>query len=435
MKRRHFIQSAAAAGAAWAGLPAARAAAEAAPASFDAAAARQPLLAAMKGVNAATPDLDCAELQLEGRWPAALQGRFLRNGPALHERGSQRYHHWFDGDGMVQQFRIGEGRVAHSGRLVRTPKLLAEQRAGRFVYNAFGTPVPGTAPAQGPDSFNTANTNALEHAGRVLAMWEGGSAFALDPKDLSTTGVVTWKEGYEQVPFSAHPKVDAEGTLWNIGTAGARLIAWQIDRQGRLARVQVGAHPYPGGMAHDMAITAQYIVVPLAPVKLRIGQRDPALAFPFDRAEPLRILVMRKDDIAQRRVFELPAQMVFHVGNAFERPDGSVALSFVGAADASFLRDGATGLMRGELVDSAPGSTQLAELDMRSGRATVQALGDIVEFPRIDPRRVGQSARMLLSGAGWVKHAGRGGPLLHGISCAMWTAAPCSASTTARRRW
>jgi len=419
MNRRDFMlrSSSIAAAAATATLPAlaAEAPAPGSPAAFDAAAARQPLVGAMKGVDAAAPDLDCAALKLDGRWPAALQGRFLRNGPALHERGGQRYHHWFDGDGMVQQFRIGAGQVAHTGRLVRTPKLMAEQRAGRFVYTAFGTPVEGGPPAQGPDTFNTANTNALEHAGRVLAMWEGGSAFALDPKDLSTTGVVTWKEGYEQVPFSAHPKRDAQGTLWNIGTSGARLIAWQIDARGQLAKVQVGAHPYPGGMAHDMAITPQHLVVPLAPVKLNIGQSDPARGFPFDAAEPLRILVMRKDDISQRRVFELPAQMVFHIGNAFERTDGSVALSFIGAADAGFLRTGATGLMRGELVDTPFGSTQLAELDMRSGRARVQSLADGVEFPRIDPRRIGEPAQQLLSGASWVAYPGRRGPLLHGV--------------------
>ncbi len=40
---------------------------------------------------------------------------------------------------------------------------------------------------------------------------------------------------------------------------------------------------------------------------------------------------MRKADLRQRRVVKLPAQMIFHVGNAFERADGNVSLSFVGS--------------------------------------------------------------------------------------------------------
>ena len=63
---------------------------------------------------------------------------------------------------------------------------------------------------------------------------------------------------------------------------------------------------------------------------------------------------MKKDDIRERRVFELPAQMVFHVGNAYERRDGSIALSFVGADDDEFLIHGAVALVAGRVGGSSP---------------------------------------------------------------------------------
>jgi len=411
MNRRDFVQALAAFGAAGA-LPAF---AESPP-PFD---GRLPWLAPFKGVTDAQQDLRCDALEVRGRWPAALQGRFYRNGPALFERGGQRYRHWFDGDGMVQQFSIANGQVSHRGRLVRTPKLVAEQQAGRFLYSAFGTRFPSDVQAQGPDSFNVANTNAIEHAGRVLAMWEGGSAFALDPKDLTTIGPVTWQEGLEQLPFSAHPKLDASGNLWNIGTYGTRLVVWHVGPNGRLAKVQVGETPYPGGMAHDVAITARYIVLPLPPVKLNFsrlaGGATIEEAFEYQRQEPLRILVMRKDDITQRRIFELPAQMLFHVGNAFERPDGNIALSYVAAKDHGFLVRGAVDLMLGRRSDLGDASTQVAVLDMTSGRASVESLQDNCEFPRIDPRRIGLPARQLASAASWIAHPGRGDLLFHGV--------------------
>ncbi len=364
-------------------------------------------------------DLRCESLAVSGRWPAGLRGRFYRNGPAVFERAGQRYHHWFDGDGMVQQFTFSERGVGHVGRLVRTPKLVAEHDAGRFLFPAFGTTIASDAPIQGPDSINVANTNAIEHAGRVLAMWEGGSAFALDPSDLATRGPVTWKEGFEQVPFSAHPKLDAAGHLWNIGTFGDKLVVWHIDAAGKLVDVQVGASPYPNGMAHDVAITARYIVLPLPPVKMNfaaIGRGATAeQAFVFERNEPLRILVMSKNDIRERRIFELPAQMVFHVGNAYERVDGSIALSFVAAADSEFLVHGAPGLVAGKAGVGSDASLQSARLDMASGRASVEAMHGAIEFPRIDPRRIGVPARYLVAAASWKRYPGRGSALFHGV--------------------
>ena len=301
MNRRAVLRALGAAGAAAAWPALGRAAEASEGAAFDASVARAPLLVPFKGISdggTAGGDLRCAALAVTGRWPAGLRGRFYRNGPALFERAGQRYHHWFDGDGMVQQFTFSERGVSHVGRLVRTPKLAAEHDAGRFLFPTFGTPIASDAPIQGPDSINVANTNAIEHAGRVLALWEGGSAFALDPNDLATQGPVTWKEGFEQVPFSAHPKVDASGHLWNIGSFADKLVVWHIDPAGRLVSAQIGASPYPNGMVHDVAITARHIVVPLPPVKLNFAAiakgASAEQAFVFERDQPLRILVMQQ---------------------------------------------------------------------------------------------------------------------------------------------
>jgi all-trans-8'-apo-beta-carotenal 15,15'-oxygenase len=72
-------------------------------------------------------------------------------------------------------------------------------------------------------------------------------------------------------------------------------------------------------------------------------------------------------------------------------------------------------LMSGRNAASLASSTQSAVLDMRSGRASVEALGDAVEFPRIDPRRIGLPARHLLTAGSWVSYPGREGSLFHGI--------------------
>jgi carotenoid cleavage dioxygenase len=417
MQRRRFITGTAAAVAAptFAGLgtPRLARARPADAAAFDAAAQGQPLLAGFKGVRD-DATFDAPAPLLRGRWPAALRGHFYRNGPALHERGGQRYHHWFDGDGMVQQFTIADGRVMHRGRLVRTAKLEADRRAGRFTTQAFGTFVDDAAPVSGPDAVNPANTSIVQHGGRLLALWEGGSAHELDPRDLSTIGPVTWRADLAQLPFSAHPKVDTAGHLWNIGTFGDRIVVWHLDAAGALAGVQAGRLPLAGTMVHDMAVTARWLVVPLPPVKIGFGTpSDGPRRFALEPGEPLRVLVMDKADIARRRVFELPPQMVFHVGNAHEARDGRIVLSLVTAPDTAFLDQAAVRLMAGHLEPMrSRAELRLLTLDMTSGRTRLETPAPgAVEFPRVHPQRVGREARYVATGAGW--HAAT--PLLHAV--------------------
>ena len=147
MQRRDFLLHTLAASAAAAGMSAAIAK-PASAADFAAAASQLPLYAPLQGVTDQSGNIEGQAL-MRGRWPAELRGRFYRNGPALFERNGERYHHWFDGDGMVQQFTIADGRVGHRGRLVRTSKLQAEQKAGRFLLSALGTSIDGGLPAGG----------------------------------------------------------------------------------------------------------------------------------------------------------------------------------------------------------------------------------------------------------------------------------------------
>ncbi|MDQ2779819.1 MAG: carotenoid oxygenase family protein [Pseudomonadota bacterium] len=424
MNRRHLLQALAVAGLLPATLRAAHAKAAHA-VDFDIARVGQPLLAPMAGVTDVSGVRDAAPLATTGRWPHALRGRFYRNGPALFERGSgpgrERYRHWFDGDGMVQQYTLADGRISHRGRLVQTTKLSAERDAGRFLFPTFGTAIEGGPPITGADSINVANTNALEHAGRVLALWEGGSAYALDPVDLSTRGPVTWRDDLAGLPFTAHPKVDAAGHLWNLGTFGPHLMAWHIGPDGKLIDFQLGTSPYPGGMVHDLAITERYFVVPLPPVQLDFSRPvgDGARRFALEAGQPLRILVMEKADITKRRVFELPPAMVFHVGNAHEEADGTVVLSFATSPDATFLDRGAVEIMSGQPLDSGQPRLAVARMNLQSGRITLDQMHHDIEFPRIHPQRIGISgagrARWLVSGAAWKLYASRQHALLHGV--------------------
>jgi all-trans-8'-apo-beta-carotenal 15,15'-oxygenase len=377
---------------------------------FAAAAASNPYLTPYRGAES---DLYCEALAIEGKLPVEFRGRFYRNGPSNFERGNERYQHWFDGDGMVQQFSFDGKRVSHRGRFVQTNKYKAEQEAGRFLVPAFGTGIRPQTRVTGPDSLNTANTNAIEHGGRILAMWEGGSAFELDRETLETKGAVTWKSGWEQMPFSAHPKLDPQGNLWNFGSVRERFFVYRIDPSGMLVNSQMARVPIDrtthGGLVHDMAINERFFVVPIPPVtihfELLAQGKFGADVMKLHKSAPLRIWVAPKDDVEKGRLFDLPHDMVFHVGNAYERTGANgteIVLNYVGSRDDNFLGGAATAVMRGQHVESGESAMRTVTLNLATGGARLETFDQsFEEFPRVDPRFIGRKASLVVSPTSW----------------------------------
>ncbi|MFT4268626.1 MAG: carotenoid oxygenase family protein [Xenophilus sp.] len=357
-------------------------------------------------IGFATPpaDLPLAPAAVRGRFPDALAGTLYRVGPAGHDLGGQRYHHWFDGDGMVQRFVIDGAEVHHQGRYVATAKRVAEVRAGRRLEQAFGTVLPGVQPPASPDGMNVANTSVLPLGGDLLALWEGGSATRIDPATLATRGLRTWRADLAGLPFSAHPKVDPEGTVWNfgIGAGQGMLILYEIAPDGALRRADAVAVPQIA-MVHDFAVTEAHLVF-LLPSLVFDGARSAAGASFLDSHvwKPelgMRVLVVDKKDWRRRQLLQLPAGFLFHLGNAWaeEAPSGTlIHLDYVRSATADAVFTGNREVMRGRRVRSVEPQLVAATLNLRTGQATQHELGLVAEFPRMDPRRVGLRHRQVV---------------------------------------
>lgn len=173
-------------------------------------------------------------MPVQGRWPAALQGSFYRIGPARRELGGVAMDHWFDGDGMLQAFRLEAGtaasppRIAHRGALLATPKLVAEEAAGRLLYSGFATALPDARPLSGSDSLNPANINqlALPQTGSLYTLWEAGSALEVDRVALQSRGFKAWSPETRGAPFSAHPRVAPTARCGISATCRARASCW-----------------------------------------------------------------------------------------------------------------------------------------------------------------------------------------------------------------
>lgn len=340
--------------------------------------------------------LQSGPLAVQGRWPAGLQGTLYRVGPARRELGGVTMDHWFDGDGMLQAFRFNAGRVSHRGALLATPKLQAEEAAGRLLYSGFAKTLPGSPPLNGPDSLNPANINLLALPGsrELFALWEGGSALSVDPDSLQAKGFKAWSPETKGAPFSAHPRVAPDGTVWSFGymPGTGQLLVYEIAPNGVLRRQHVLQAPQ-ADMVHDFAITQRHLVFLLMPLKFsgHAGEGNLLARYSWegqDGKSPLVVLLVDKADFKTQR-FEVPATGVFHLANAWEQ-GGTVQVRF--AAQPDIL-----GAMQHMNVNRArtagdsrkPRWTQIT-LNPATGQASMQALGlEGVEFPRIHPARNG----------------------------------------------
>jgi carotenoid cleavage dioxygenase-like enzyme len=350
-------------------------------------------------INAPAQRLETPAARLEGKWPEDLKGQFFRTGPALHERRGERYSHWFDGDGMAQRYDLGEGKVSHLGRMIETPKYREEEKAGRFLRPAFGTAVDLKASVTSADDINVANINMLPLGDEVLALWEGGSAVALDAASLETRGFKVWSAQTKGLPFSAHHKVDPDGTIWNFGTANSvgRLVLYQVSPRGKL--LKVAAHKLdPNGMVHDFIITEKHLVVIVPPFRRKQGGTIFVDTFEWQAGEPSVGLVFDKETLSLQRRFELVGDFHFHFGNAWEEPDGTLRFDYCATPDASFASQGARQIMKGSYIEGEDPATNHYSVKVPlKGEAKRALLGGNAEFPRIDPRLVGQRNRFIYS--------------------------------------
>ncbi|WP_229255617.1 carotenoid oxygenase family protein [Duganella sacchari] len=332
-----------------------------------------------------------------GNLPKDLNGVFFRNGPGRFELGGERYHHWFDGDGFAQRWQIGDGKVSHIGRFVATRKFEEESKAGQFLYRTFGTWY-GRKGFKNNDTLNAANTNLLPLNGSVYALWEGGSATELDPQTLATRGIKTWRSDLKAMPFSAHPKMDPDGGLWNFGTApGAdQLVIYRLSATGEVTRTAMLPIPQLN-MVHDFVVSGRHLIFLVAPYDMH-AEPERSLADSFvwvGDQRPMRAIVVSKDALAVRQIFELPARSVFHLGNAYE--DGACTRLDVVLHEGDGMRKFALP-MSGQMnmVSDNPSSVVQITLDYASGQAREARLFGVSEFPRVAPQVISSRHRKLL---------------------------------------
>lgn len=417
MNRRRFLQTISSAtllgtAPAWSSTP------KSAAQMFQEAIVREPWLAAYQSVQHLAYD---SKVKFSGKLPDALRGILYRNGPAQREIAGYRYNHWFEGNGMVHAYTMGDGQLTHRARMVKTNKYQSEQAAGRALYPDFASVPPNPMPVNSADAVNSANISVLKHHGKLFALWEAGSAWEMDPETLESKGAFAFSDDTAGVAFSAHPRVEPDGTLWNFGYLSRQklLVLWHIAADGRLVRA--GTLPVnPITMPHDFVVTENYIVIMFPPFHYRPDEQGQSFlqSHRWSPSDPTRVLVVDKNDFSAYRWLELPAQWVFHFGNAWEDKHGVIQFDGARYESPATMTDLFSDTLYRQQFKSIPSVHYRYRINTKNWTAEETPMlspGFSTEFPVIDPQVNGQQNNRLV-----FLHRREGDvamhPLLNGVS-------------------
>ena len=348
------------------------------------------------------------DLPVRGRIPGGLDGVLYRNGPGRMERDGHAYGHLFDGDGHICRFDITDGRVRYDNRFVRTPYFADEEHAGRVLYRCLGTNRPGGLPANffRLNFKNAANTHVILHGKRLLALYEGGAPYALDPLSLNTEGI--WDIGgalhnpfdaisrflAPMLPFAAHTRVDpATGELIGFGLLPGRpnrLLTYRVDGEGRCVErrhFRLGRSSF----VHDFLLTEHWMLFLLPQLDygmagVLFGYTSAAGSMAMHTERPMQILMVPRDG-GEPISFETIPGFAFHFAGGAEHRDGTLHANLVHHSRLPSLQN------VDDLVAPGEGLGRLTRLDIDPGAGRTQAIQlseHAHEMPRIgtDDRRV-----------------------------------------------
>ena len=356
------------------------------------------------------------DLEVTGTIPDYLDGRYLRNGPNPIGEIDPELYHWFIGDGMVHGMRIRDGKAEwYRNRWVRSP------HASRLLGES-------PRPNHGGISPIGANTNVIGHAGRTLALIEGGVANYELTDELDTVGPCDFG-GTITGGYTAHPKRDPDtGELHAVSYSMFRgnTVQYSVIGADGVARRTVDIEVTGSPMMHDFSLTERHVVFYDLPVTfddrqaaemtvprgLRLPARlllsaligrvripDPITArmpsgdandrrFPYswDPRYPARIGVMpREGGSADVRWFDVEPCYVFHPMNAYD--DGDTVVLDVVRHPKMFDTDHLG-------PNEGPPTLDRWTVDLVDGKVRESRIDDRgQEFPRVDERRVGKRHR------------------------------------------
>lgn len=340
-------------------------------------------------------------LDVEGAFPAWLEGTLFVNGPGEFEVGGRSLNHWFDALAMVRRVRIEGGRARYTNRFVRSEDFRIAREEGRVRRSLPGTPADGSALgrlyralAGGFQDNPSIGVTTLD--GSLYAVTESPVGIELDPETLATTGRRDLTAGLDCDVTLGHTHTE-DGVQWGLGASFGRRSAYTLFRRSDggdpepVSRLVFHAHP---PYVHAFSLTERYAVVPAAPFGvdfghlLRLVPRGGTFLDAFaPRDAPARFHVLDRTTGAQVAAVPADPFFVYHFANAYEDGD-AVVVDCVAFADERAITGLTVDALRVDDPALPRGDFVRFRLPLDGGHATRETLHyGPVELPTIHYRR------------------------------------------------
>ena len=340
--------------------------------------------------------------EVEGTIPSGLRGTLFRNGPGLFDRGGLRKRSLLDGDGLIQRFHFHDQGVRFRNRFVRTPKFVAEEAAGRFLYPTWSTLAPGGLWNNfwGPARIRSqAGVTVFPWQGRLYAFDESSLPFEMDPVTLETHGESRLGVAPDiPVIFAAHGKFDPLTGEWlHFGILYGRRVSLHLTAfaaNGALTRhriIELPRYVY----LHDWFVANSHVILNLHPMEVDIwgpllGIRSIVDSLRWRPEQGNLLLVLPRDFSGEPLLLPTEASFMWHSANACERGDELIA-DFVGYADPDHLAGSGAAtnaIMTGRKgIVRNPGQLWRYRIELGQKKVARELLGaGNFEWPRIDER-------------------------------------------------
>lgn len=350
------------------------------------------------------------EARLEGELPPWLAGDLTRTCPAVFQTDGWKARHWFDGLGMLYQFRLASGGVSYRQRLMAS-RYAAEAQSGTARSASFGTPTRRgllqriVSPV--PEVTDNVNVNVVALGSERVALTESPHQWAVDPDTLELTHSVAYTDELGALAMIAHPHFDfARNRVVSLATSFGRkpqIVLYEHAPEARhrrvVARIDVQRMPY----VHAFGLTPRHAIVighpfDVNPLSLLASNKGYIDHFAWRPEQGTQLWLVDRET-GQTRLHRARAGFVFHVVNAFESANAThidVALY----PDASIVeRVRIDALLSCGLTDLAP---QIVRWSLTPGTESAQTevlLERGFEFPVINYKRMSGQRHQVAYGA------------------------------------
>jgi carotenoid cleavage dioxygenase-like enzyme len=322
------------------------------------------------GLTTQREEVRGVDLDVEGAFPAWLDGTFIGNGPGAFEAGETELEHWFDALAMLRGVRIRDGEATYTNRFVRSEDFRVAREEGRVRRDLPGTPADASPVRRLSyalsGKFQDNPSIGVTRLGETLyAVTESPVGVRVDPETLETVGSRDLTEGLDCDTTLGHTHIE-DGVQWGLGVSYGNRCAYTLFRREgdgapeALTRLEFDYHP---PYVHAFCLTRRYAVIPEPSFGVDFRRLLARTLFgatfldAFGPRDDARFHVV--DRTTGEHVAAVPADpfFVYHFANAYEDGD-SILVDCVAFDDAravtgltvSNLRRDDPDLPRGDLV-------------------------------------------------------------------------------------